>query len=380
MALMTAIQDLIAPPGLKGVIVTDTELGDVRGAEGFYHYRDYSAIELAREASFEQAWYLMLYGELLPEGAPELVAFTRRIADARAISPAIVDVVRSVSRAGANPLYVLRAAMSVVAIEDDVRPLYDLADEQRVIQAERYAALVPTVLAAAYRIGIGEEPIEPDPGLPHATDYLRMVTGRPPSDEEVQAIQAYLIATIDHGFNASTFTSRVIASTGSDLISCLVGGMGSFLGPLHGGAPSRALAALDEIGDPSRTRAWVRRQLTEGQKIMGFGHAVYRTHDPRSELLKEIVTQWDDPLVDRACAVETEVERALVELKPASPIYANVEFYAGVLMRLVGLSDAMFTPTFCVARVVGWSANVLEEARKGKIIRPAARYTGPQVH
>lgn len=372
-------EPLIAPAGLKGVIVTETELGDVRGSEGFYHFREHSAIELAQHSTFEQVWYLMLYGVLPAKDSAELTDFTTRVAQHRVLPGGIVDLLRHTVTPDSNPLYALRLAHSAIAIDDDARPMYDVDERTRLAQAERYAALAPTVLAAAYRLSRGEEPIAADPSLSHATDYLRMVTGHRPTVADVSALETYLVATIDHGFNASTFTSRVIASTGSDLISCAVGAMGSFLGPLHGGAPSRALAALDEIGDPANTTRWVRAQIAAGHKIMGFGHAVYRTHDPRSELLKSIVTTYDDPLVDQAVAVEEAVERALAELKPGYPLYANVEFYAGVLMRLVGLDDAMFTPTFCVARVVGWTANALEEARMGKIIRPAAKYVGPPV-
>ena len=156
---------------------------------------------------------------------------------------------------------------------------------------------------------------------------------------------------MDHGFNASTFTARVIASTGADLAACLVGAIGSFSGPLHGGAPSRALEALDEIGTLDRADGWVRERISSGDRIMGFGHAVYRTRDPRSEMLKAIARGWDDPLVDLAVGVEDAIETVLAELKPGRELHANVEFYAGVVMKLAGLDPSMFTPTFCVARV-----------------------------
>ncbi len=204
-----------------------------------------------------------------------------------------------------------------------------------------------------------------------------MVTGERPNEHDARAVETYLVSTMDHGFNASTFTARVIASTGADLAACLVGAIGSFSGPRHGGAPSRALEALDEIGSLDRADAWVRHRVESGERIMGFGHAVYRTRDPRSEMLRAIARHWDDPLVDLAVGVEETVERTLSELKPGRELHANVEFYAGVVMKLAGLHPSMFTPTFCVARVVGWGANVLEQARDTKIIRPSARYVGP---
>ncbi len=363
---------LIAPAGLKNVIVTDTELGDVRGEEGHYHYRGHDAVRLASETSFEDAWHLMLFGSL--PGPSDGAAFARRVGALRPLPGRVHDLLRATVERGTEPMHALRIALAALGAGD--RPLMDLPEAERTEAALRYAATTPTVLAAAHRLAHGLAALEPDPTAGHAADYLRMATGSTdPGD--AAALQTYLIATIDHGFNASTFTGRVIASTGSDMASCLLGALGAFLGPLHGGAPSRALAALDEIGDPANTREWVRDKIARDEKIMGFGHAVYRTHDPRSELLKTVVAQFDSPLVAQAGAVEREIESAINELKPGRRLYANVEYYAGVLMHEVGLPPEMFTPTFGVARVVGWTANVLEQVRQGKIIRPSARYVGP---
>lgn len=366
---------LIAPAGLKNVIVTDTELGDVRGEEGFFHYRGHDATRLAAEVDFEDAWHLMLFGSLpTPDGA---AAFRSRVGALRTLPGTALDLLRRTVEPGTEPMHALRVALTSLGLGD--RPLMDLPEDVRTEAALRYAALTPTILAAAHRLARGEEPAEADPEAGHAADYLRMATGSTdPGD--AAALQTYLVATIDHGFNASTFAGRVIASTGSDMASCLLGAIGAFLGPLHGGAPSRALAALDDIGDPANTREWVRGKISRDERIMGFGHAVYRTHDPRSELLKRVVRGYDSPLVLQALSVEQEIEAAINELKPGRRLYANVEYYAGVLMSQVGLPSAMFTPTFGVARMVGWTANVLEQARQGKIIRPSARYTGPIVH
>jgi len=272
---------------------------------------------------------------------------------------------------------VLRTMLSAWGGVAGLRPLYDCNEEEKAAAALTAVAVTPTILAAAHRLHHGLDPVPADPTLRHAEDYLRMVTGRLPSARDARAVEQYLVATMDHGFNASTFTARVIASTGADLAACLVGAIGSFSGPKHGGAPSRALAALDEIGSLDRADGWVRDRIGSGDRIMGFGHAVYRTRDPRSEMLKQIARSWEDPLVDLAVGVEDAVERALAELKPGRELHANVEFYAGVVMKLAGLDPSMFTPTFCVARVVGWTSNVLEQSRDPKIIRPAARYVGP---
>ncbi|MEZ5212619.1 citrate/2-methylcitrate synthase [Gordonia sp. (in: high G+C Gram-positive bacteria)] len=366
-------EQITVPRGLKNVVVTDTRIGDVRGDEGYYHYREYDATALARSASFEDVWYLMVFGELpSPE---QSAAFARRIGQLRVVDDATIDLLRATVVAGIEPLAALRLALAALGLRD--RPLYDQPGEARVDAALRAAAATPTIIAAAYRIAGGREVVAADPDAGHVADYLRMSTGEDGTDA-VGALQTYLVATIDHGFNASTFAGRVIASTGSDVTSSILGALGAFLGPLHGGAPSRALAALEQIGDPSNTRDWVRDRILAGDKIMGFGHAVYRTHDPRAELLKEVVcNRYDSPLARRAVAVEDEIERAINELKPGRQLYANVEFYAGVLMSEVGLAPEMFTPTFAVARIVGWTANILEQAAEGKIIRPIARYVGP---
>ena len=204
-----------------------------------------------------------------------------------------------------------------------------------------------------------------------------MLFGEEPTAEHARAIEQYLMLTVDHGFNASTFTSRVIASTGADMGAALVGAIGALSGPLHGGAPSRALALLEAIGSPERTRPYIRDAVERGERIMGFGHAVYKTEDPRSNLLEAIALRLGGERAAFAVDVEREIVDALAELKPGRQLYANVEFYAGVVMERCGVPAELFTPTFAVSRVIGWSANVLEQAADNRIIRPSARYVGP---
>ena len=366
---------ITVPKGLAKVVVTDTELGDVRGDEGFFHYRQYSAVELAEQVGFEQAWYLLFHGHLPDDD--ELATFSAAAGRLRVLPPGLADLLPAICATTTDSLQVLRTALSAWGGIAGIRPLYDCDEDEKGAAALASVAITPTILAAAHRLHQGLEPIPADPTLGHAEDYLRMVTGRLPAARDARAVEQYLVATMDHGFNASTFTARVIASTGADLAACLVGAIGSFSGPKHGGAPSRALEALDEIGTLDRADGWVRERIGSGDRIMGFGHAVYRTRDPRSEMLKVIARGWDDPLVDLAVGVEDTIEKALADLKPGRELHANVEFYAGVVMKLAGLDPSMFTPTFCVARVVGWTANVLEQSRDPKIIRPAARYVGP---
>ncbi|MBC3991666.1 citrate synthase [Streptomyces sp. AC563] len=365
------------PRGLAGVVVTDTALGDVRGREGFYHYRQYSAVELAESRTFEDVWHLMFYGEL-PDAARR-AAFTARAAALRRLPEALRAALPGIARASgpSGPLAGLRTALSLLGASAGFRPLYDIDTERRRADALAACAAVPTLLTALHRLGEGLEPVEPRDDLPYAANYLYMLSGTEPEPERARAIERYLISTVDHGFNASTFTARVIASTGADLAACLVGAVGALSGPLHGGAPSRALDTLDAIGTPDRIDAWIRERVRAGERIMGFGHPVYRTADPRSRMLRGVARNFGGPLVDFAVQVETQVEAILAELKPGRELHTNVEFYAGVVMELCGLPRAMFTPTFAAARVVGWSANILEQAEDSKIIRPAARYVGP---
>ncbi|MFF9327357.1 citrate synthase/methylcitrate synthase [Streptomyces sp. NPDC014776] len=367
-----------APRGLAGVVVTDTEIGDVRGLEGFYHYRQYSAVDLARTRSFEDVWHLLVFGEL-PD-AERGAAFAARTAALRRLPHGVRAALPAIAAAGSasGPLAGMRTALSLLGAAQGFRPVYDIDADRRREDTLVAAAAVPTLLTALHRLGRGLEPVEPREDLSYAANYLYMLTGTEPDPERARAIEQYLISTIDHGFNASTFTGRVIASTGADVAACLVGAVGALSGPLHGGAPSRALDTLDAIGSPDRIDTWIRERVMSGERIMGFGHAIYRTEDPRSRMLREIAQSFGGPRVDFAVEVERQVEAILAELKPGRELHTNVEFYAGVVMELCGLPREMFTPTFAAARVVGWSANLLEQAEDKKIIRPVARYVGPQ--
>ncbi|MET9732719.1 citrate synthase/methylcitrate synthase [Streptomyces sp. NPDC006458] len=365
------------PRGLSGVVVTDTEIGDVRGREGFYHYRQYSAVELAQTRGFEDVWHLLVHGELPDAGrsaafAAETAALRRLPDEVAAALPAI-----AVGGGRSGPLAGLRTALSLLGAAKGFRPVYDIDATQRRMDVVTATAAVPTLLTTLHRLGLGLDPVQPREDLSYAANYLYMLTGSEPDPRHARAVEQYLISTIDHGFNASTFTARVVASTGADVAACLVGAVGALSGPLHGGAPSRALDTLDAIGTSDRIDPWVRERVLAGDRIMGFGHAVYRTEDPRSRMLREIAQGFGGERVEFAVQVERGVEAVLAELKPGRELHTNVEFYAGLVMELCGLPRDMFTPTFAAARVVGWSANILEQAEDSKIIRPVARYVGP---
>ena len=366
---------VVAPRGLKGVVVADTEIGDVRGTEGFYHYRQYSAIDLAEQRPIEDVWRLMIDGAL-PGSPAERRAFVDEVRPLRHIPDDVREVLPTIARCS-SPLEGLRTALSLAAASHGMRPVLDLDPAGRRHDALVLSALAPTLLTALHRLRAGDEPVEPRADLAYAANYLWMLTGTEPSAEHARAVEHYLISTVDHGFNASTFTARVVASTGADTGACLTAAIGALSGPLHGGAPSRALELLHEIGTPERTEEVVRAKVRDGERIMGFGHAVYRTDDPRSLMLRRIATELGGPLVELALEVEQRVVAVLEDIKPGRGLKANVEFYAGVVMAACGIPPTMFTPTFASSRVIGWCANVLEQAVDTKIIRPSARYVGP---
>jgi len=234
----------------------------------------------------------------------------------------------------------------------------------------------PVFVAAWNRARSGATPIAPDPALSHAADYLRMSTGIAPSAAAVTALDAYLVTVIDHGMSASTFTARVITSTGSDLISAIVGGVGALKGPLHGGAPGPVLDMLDAIGTPENAEPWILAELAAGRRIMGMGHRIYRVRDPRAAVLETAVRPLASRRLEMARAVEVAASKILRERKPDRPLAANVEFYTAVLLDAVGLPREQFSATFAVSRIAGWSAHVIEQRRTGRLIRPASRYVG----
>ncbi|MBW3620707.1 MAG: citrate synthase [Actinobacteria bacterium] len=367
----------LAPPrGLEGVVVAETTVGDVRGQQGFYHYRQYSATELARHRTFEDVWYLLVHGRL-PTGS-ERGTFASLVASLRGIPPRTAELLPRLAGTTTSVVDVLRTTVSLVGAELGIRPWLDLTDGELEEQGLRLGAVVPTIAAAIHRLGRGDDPVEPRGDLGHAANYLYMIRGAVPRDDEARALERYLIATIDHGLNASTFTARVITSTGADLAAALTGAIGAMSGPLHGGAPSRALGLLDEIGAPERTEEVVRRKVGSGERIMGFGHRVYKTQDPRAVLLRETALEVGGERARFAAEVERTVIETLAELKPGRELYANVEYYAGVIFEQVGLPPELFTPTFVSSRTIGWVAHVLEQARDNRLIRPSARYVGEE--
>ena len=360
-----------APPGLEGIVAAETAIGDVRGDEGYFHYRGQAAPLLAATRSLEEVWHLLHVGHL-PD-AVELRQFAATTAALRPLSANARTALPAIAAAG-PPMAALRTLTSLGG--QQARSWLELDAPSRAADALRLVAAMPAAVAGIWRAKQGLPIVEPDPGRGLAEDYLRMISGAAPDPRHVQALERYLILTLDHGFNASTFTARVVTSTGTDLTGAIVAAMAALSGPLHGGAPALVLDMLEEIGDAGRARAWAEEALASGRRIMGFGHRVYRTEDPRSALLRQTARELGGPIVQLA----VEVERVIVDLLdrryPERKLRTNVEFYAGVVLHQIGLPAALFTPTFAVSRTIGWTAHALEQMIGNRIIRPSSRYVG----
>lgn len=366
---------LEAPPGLEGVIVAETEVGDVRGLEGFYHYRQYNAVELADRLPLEDVWHLLIDGHLPSDAERE--AFAAEVKPLRVVPASVAELLPAIASASKTVMEGVRSAMSMVGAAEGYQPTLDIDASERRRNALQMCAVMPSLIMAIYRLQHGLEVIEPRQDLGYGANYLWMLTGEDFDADKGRAVEQYQITTIDHGFNASTFTARVITSSGADVAAAVVGGMGALSGPLHGGAPSRALALLEAIGTADNARPYLVDHVTRGEKIMGFGHRVYKTDDPRSTFLRGVAERIRADKIEFAKVVEQTVVDVLAELKPGRDLYANVEFYAGVVMDHCGLPPELFTPTFASSRVIGWCANILEQAADNRIIRPSARYVGP---
>lgn len=368
---------LLVDPGLAGVVVADTAIGDVRGQEGFFHYRQHSAVDLARHRSLEEIWHLVAVGALPADH--QLRAFTSGLDPS--LPPGVAKAVGDLAPllVDAPPLEGMRTLLSLAATELGLRASLDSSPAELRAAGLRLCALAPTLVAALHRQQRDLPPVAPDPDQGYAAGYLRMLTGVTPARDHVRALEQYLALTIDHGFNSSTLTARVVTSTGADLGSALVAAIGALSGPLHGGAPSRALDMLDALDGPADAEAHIRDLVASGHRVMGFGHRVYTGEDPRSTLLREVAHQLGGPLVDKAVAVEQVALDVLAEMKPDRVLGTNVEFYAGVVMASVGIPRRLFTPTFAASRMIGWCAHVAEQAAAGRLIRPSSRYVGPPV-
>jgi len=327
--------------------------------------------DLAPNATFEEVAYLFLHGRL-PEPS-ERAAFARDLAARRALPRVALEVLREAASLNTPVIDALRMATSLLSLGRKEDPLDD---------AMTAIASFPTIVGFYWRVLNRETPVAIRPDLSHAAHYLHQLSGIEPSLERARALETYLNTVSDHGLNASTFAARVIISTRSDVISAITGAVGALKGPLHGGAPG-ALDMVSEIGTPERAEAFIRAKLDRVERIMGFGHRVYRVCDPRADVLAQAAERFfssggDKRLYDLARTVEATALRLLREHKPDRRLDTNVEFYTALLLHGLGLPTQLFTPTFAVGRVVGWSAHCLEQLAEGKLIRPQSVYVGPR--
>jgi citrate synthase len=361
----------IIAKGLEGVVVSETSLGFIDGQEGRLLYRGFDIHDLARHATFLETLYMLLHGEL-PDRAT-LRAFEEELATERDLSDGVMGVIGDLPR-DANAMTVLQTAVAAIGSFDPEAG--DNGREAELRKAQRLTAKIPTAIAAFDRIRNGKEPVAPDPELGHAANFLYMLRGERAQDVEARALDTSFLLYLEHGLNASTFTCRVIASTLADLHSCIVGGIGALKGELHGGANEKAMRMLLEIGSEDRAEGWVDEALDEHRKIMGFGHRVYRTEDPRATHLREMSEQLSEALGDpKWHRIARRAEETMLDRKG---IHCNVDFYCGIVYYTLGIPLDLDTPLFAAGRIGGWSAHVMEQHADNRIIRPRAEYVGPK--
>ena len=362
--------------GLEGVVAASTRLSLVDGAAGRLVFAGYLAEEIAPRASFEEMAHLLWTGRL--PSVAELETLTSALASRRRLPAATLLLMREAARHRTPAMDALRMAVSTLSLgraENDQEDAWTLV------------AAFPAIIGGYWRLRQGLEPLDVRDDLSHAEHFLHQIFNVETSAggvgrERARALETYLNTVSDHGFNASTFAARVIASTHSDLVSAITGAIGALKGPLHGGAPGPALEMVFEIGKPERAEAVILDKLKRGERLMGFGHRVYKVRDPRADILaaaaeRFYTTEGDRELYQLALFVEKTALRLLAKEKPGRPLHTNVEFYTALLLHGLGLPPELFTPTFAAGRVLGWSAHCLEQLHEGRLIRPESVYNGP---
>jgi citrate synthase len=344
---------------LSGVVVAQSAISSIDPDEGVLMYRGYDIAELAEHSSYEEVAYLLLHGEL--PSSQELSAFRDELAQ-RDLPDHVVELIDG-SAATALPMDMLRTAVSALAFGDtDKDPLHLIAQ-------------APTIVARYHRRRQGLDPIEPDSGLSYAENYLAMLHGEQPSEQQARAFDIAMILHAEHEMNASTFTARVVAGTGADLYAAIVGGIAALSGPLHGGANEAAMKLFERWGSAERTPAAVHEMFERKEKLFGFGHPLYRAYDPRASILKRISQEFSEEAGEPNWYAITEAaEKTVFEEKG---LYPNVDLYSASVYRYLGIPTDLFTPLFASSRIAGQAAHVLEQQLDNRIIRPSAEYIGP---
>jgi citrate synthase len=359
--------------GLEGIVAASTRLSRVDGEKGELLIAGYPAEEIAPRATYEEMLFLLL-NDLLPTEA-ELSLFQRELAAKRVLPSAIVQLLRAAAATRMEPMLALRAAVGALDLEGK-----GSSERERAIEI---AARIPVIAASYGRLLEGNELLESRTDLSHAANFLWLLRGVEPQAAAVRALDTYLNTVIDHGMNASTFTARVIISTGSDLVSAVTGAIGSLAGPLHGGAPGPVLEMLQAIGAEENIDSWLSERISRNERLMGFGHRIYKVRDPRADILAAAAEKLygageQQSFYRFARRVE---ERALVLLeqhKPGRRLQTNVEFYTALLLHGLGLPAMLFSPLFAVGRVGGWLAHAFEQRSNNRIFRPESAYNGAE--
>jgi len=357
--------------GLREVVAADTRISDIDGQLGRLWYVGYDIADLATNATFEEVVYLLQQLDLpTREQLDELNEF---LVEERDMSPFLTNLMMTLAQQ-ASPMSMLRTGISAASAYDPDG--WDESSEAQYRKALRLIAETPTLIAAYHRLRTGQSLIRPNPKLPHAANLLWMLLGEEPDPKDADALDTTLILYADHTMNASTFTARIIASTLADMFSAITGAVAALKGPLHGGANEEAMKMLEEIGTPERAEAYVRDRLERHEKIMGFGHAVYRTMDPRAVVLKQLAEETGRRADDlRWFEISVAVEETVMSQKG---LYPNVDFYAASVYHVLGIPTDLMTPLFAAARMAGWTAHVREQYADNKVIRPGSEYVGPR--
>jgi citrate synthase len=356
--------------GLEGVIAAISDITYLDGQKGQMLYKGYNAPDLAGRTKFEEVVHLLWEGELPTKC--QLDVLSKSLAAERAVPPEVYDILRALPPK-AHPMAALRTAVSYIGASDPEADVVTLDNFRK--KAVSLTAKMATLTAAWDRIRKGQKPVEPDPSLSHAANFLYMLNGRKPDALSEQAIDVYLTLLADHELNASTFTGRLVVSTLSDYYSAVTAALGTLKGSLHGGANEMAMKMFIEIGDPAKAESYVEKAIAGKKKIMGFGHRVYRVEDPRSAPLKEMLRKISEARKDmRWYDISVKVAEVVHKHKN---INTNVDFYSASVLYLCGIDPDLFTPMFAVSRIAGWSAHVFEQFKDNRLIRPASEYVGP---
>jgi citrate synthase len=364
--------------GLEGIVAAATHIAEVDGERGKLTLRGYDVSELSGRVTFEEVAYLLWHGKL--PNRSEYEALSAEMRAARELSAPTLAALRELAP-HADGMHALRMAASTLSIGDS--DVDNLSPESSRRRAARLQAQMPALVAHAWRIKNGLDIVHPKPEHSLAQGFLYMLEGKEPHPARVDGLNAYLVAVSEHGLNASTFTGRVVISTNSDMVSALTAAICALKGPRHGGVPGPVLKMMDAIQTPERADAFIRKELAEGRRIMGFGHRIYKVRDPRAALLTDAAEKMasltgDRHLLNLTKAVEETTVRVLAELKPGRDLYANVELFAALILHEVGIPSELFTPVFAVGRTSGWTAHMIEQLEETKIIRPESVYVGPR--